>query len=103
MEDFVCMTYCSSDGSLLVDLVLINFSGDEGWDIFITSKIDFHGRKYTNDEIHLVREFRYPFICWSERINTLKQAKMIAARWVDCIALFIKGEGSFDEIAQRLS
>ena len=104
------LTYRSSDGSLYVDFLFWNLDSDRindgqhGWRIYIISPIDFKDKSSSYFETHRLHDSgeTYPYICWTNEIKTIKQAKAIASLWADCIALYIKGEGRFNDIASRL-
>lgn len=103
-------TYRSSDGSFYVDFLFWNLGTDgandgrRGWRVYIISPIDFKGKSSSYVETHRLHDPNetYPYICWTNELKTLKQAKAVAALWADCIALYIKGEGRFNDIASRL-
>ncbi len=104
-------TYRSSDGSLYVDFLFWNLSTDgaddglEGWRIYIYSDINYENKSTSFVDTHRLHDSgeSHSYICWTNKIETLEQAKIIAALWADCTALYIKGEGSFNDIARRLT
>lgn len=111
MRNYSFETYRSSDGSLYVDFLFWNLSTDdaddglEGWRIYIYSDINYGNKSTSFVDTHRLQSIdeSHPYICWTDEIKTLSDAKSIAALWADCTALYIKGEGSFNDVARRLT
>lgn len=100
------LTYRSSDGSLYVHFWFVKLRCRRRWDwrIYILSPIDFHGRSEDFSATHRLQgeEDLHPRVCWTREIESLSEAKTVAALWADCIALYIQSQKSFDEIARQL-
>lgn len=98
------LDYRTSDGSLVIDFFILYCDDEIGWRIYIISDIDYK-RQNTNGHATHRNHFdgdTYKSICWQGRLNTIEEAKAVAALWGDCTAKYIKGGGSFDSIAARL-
>lgn len=98
------LDYRTSDGSLVIDFFILYCDDETGWRIYIISDISYKGQNTDGHATHRNHYAgdTYPSVCWQGRLSTIEEAKAVAALWGDCTAQYIKGKGSFDQIAKRL-
>ena len=101
------MYYKTSDGKLVFDFVFMYCGGDTGWRVYIINNVNYKGLNQSAHATHR-NHFEgdtYKSICWNQRINSLDEAKNIAALWADATSGYILlgrfGMG-FDEIVKKL-
>ena len=101
---YECLDYRTSDGSMYIEFGFCKLGLLSGWKIYILEDIDYEAQ---NSSYHATHRIRYSddvreCICWTSKIRTFEDAKAIAKLWGDTTARYVKGEGSFDTIADRL-
>ena len=98
------LDYRTTDGSMYIDFGFCNRGLINGWRVYILEDIDYEGCNTSFHATHRLHDSgeTHPYICWNRRISSFEKAKQIASLWADCTARYIKGEGSFDAIAQQL-
>lgn len=107
LHDFERISYLTKDRSLDIDFVFMD-CGDIGWRIYIISSIDYKRVSSTRSGssacAHWLKESNetYPYICWNTKIESLEDAKKIAAVWSDCTAYYIANGGEFNEIVNKI-
>lgn len=104
MPEFERCSYLTKDRSLDIDFVFMNCGSDIGWRIYIITPIDYKTRSRCSVDAHWLKELNetYPYICWDRKIQSLEDAKKIAAIWSDCTAYYIRHGGNFQTIASRI-
>ncbi len=101
------LNYQTCEPSILMDFVFMEVGGEYGWRIYIINNIDY-GHMDTDGHSTHRNHFNgdtYKSICWRGRINTLDDAKAIAALWADTTAIYAsqgRRGRSFDQIAAQL-
>lgn len=59
------------------------------WRVYIDRQVDYGGRASDAHSTHRLSDGGRVYVCWSERIPTLGDAKRIAATWAECTAHYI--------------
>lgn len=104
MPEFERCSYLTKDRSLDIDFVFMNCGNEIGWRIYIITSIDYKTRSHRSVDAHWLKDTNetYPYICWSEKIESLQAAKEVAVLWSDCTAYYIQHGGNFQTIASRI-
>lgn len=98
------LIYKTLDGSMNIEFVFMDCGERIGWRVYIISDIEYGEQDASGPATHR-NHFpgdTYKCICWTRKINTLDEAKTIAALWSDVTSCYIKNGGSFDSIASSL-
>ena len=93
--------YRSLDGSMCFAFEFEDHAPD-GWVISILSDIDYGSLPQDLHSTHRGERDGGYTICWDGYLASLEEAKTIASLWADTTALYIKGLGDFDTIANIL-
>lgn len=96
--------YRSRDGSMDFDLYFQKYNDAVGWRVYIINKVNYKSRSKGASTVHRLHESgeTYDYICWSKKLNTLAEAKSVAALWCDATAEYINTGGNFNDIAARM-
>ena len=99
-ESFI-YDYRSLDGSQYFCFEFEDHAPD-GWAISILNDVDYGFLPQDLHSTHRgLRDDGYT-ICWDGYLATLEEAMVIASLWADTTALYVKGLGDFDTIANIL-
>ena len=98
------LDYVTGDRTQRFDFVFMDCGPQIGWRVYIINKINYKFRSRSSHATHRLHAAgeTYKYICWNHRINTIEEAKNIAAVWADATAQYIKTGRSFDDIVRQM-
>lgn len=108
MNETERMHYVTNDRSFEADFVIKYRRNLRGFRIYLMTPVNY--KKYSRWRLELsdfthrikVKGKSYYYICWSQRIPTMREAKKVAELWAECTAYYIKFGGRFKKIAELL-
>jgi hypothetical protein len=59
------------------------------WRIYIQSQPDYCGRASDGASTHRYGVGSRPYICWSKPLGSLREARAVAALWVECTEQYV--------------
>jgi len=74
--------YRTQDGQQDYQFEFARLAG--GWRIYIISQPGYSGHNESSHATHRLRDQRGQYVCWSGSIESLDDAKRVAALWADC-------------------
>ena len=94
------ISYRSFDGAFDYQFTFTFVGGHEGWRVYIGRQPDYGGRSTDAHSTHRLGIGSRPYVCWAGRLETLGDAKAVAALWADCTQNYLR-HGSFAVPAGR--
>lgn len=94
--EFTGIKYRSADGRADYVFDFEYVSPDVGWRAYIVSQTPYRGRDESMHATHRLGPEGSRYVCWTDPLRTIAEAKHIAALWADCTQEYIR-TGQFRE------
>lgn len=86
--------YRTKDGQADYSFSLERQSGGT-WRVYIANQPDYKGRKSDAHSTHRFSDGGRKYICWTDPLQSLNQAKQVAAAWADATQEYIRSGTRF--------